>query len=137
MVSNLYLTAMLFFEKIVAMRGVVFINNPSMVDARLPTLQRLDTPALVKGCDRLCPSYYTRAGFVNSSELCTERAIRYVFFVPGQFQFSEIEAPFLSILRRVFDQLTNNEVCPAQTCMAMLIYLVAWRAQARVDRARG
>jgi hypothetical protein len=100
----------MFLEKIAVLRGVVLENNPSLVDARLLNLQRLDNPTIVKGCDRLCPALYTRVGLVASSELCTERVIRYPFFVPGRFQLSEIEIPFLNILRRIFDQLTKKEV---------------------------
>jgi hypothetical protein len=120
--NNAYLTAMTFFSQVVALKGVQYFNNPSLVDARMPSLQRLDVPAVVRGCDRLCPAQYTRVGVSNSSELCTSVIFIYPFFVPGQFQLSEIEAPFLSIMRRVFDQVTNMEVC---TCS--IIYCTSHR----------
>jgi hypothetical protein len=109
--NNPYLTAMTFFSRMTSLKGVQYFNNPSLVDARLPNLQRLDNPTIVKGCDRLCPAQYTRVGLAASSEPCTSVIFKYPFFLPGQFQLSDIEGPFLSIMRRVFDQVTNMEVC--------------------------
>jgi hypothetical protein len=108
--NNPYLTAMTFFSRMTALKGVQYFNNPSLVDARLFALERLDTPAFVKGCDRLCPAQYTRLGLAASSEPCSNQSLRFPFFLPGQFQLSDIEGPFLSIMRRVIDQLTNKEV---------------------------
>ena len=113
MLDNAYIPAMTFFSELQSLRGVVYRNNPSLTDARLVKLERLDTAPVIIGCDRLCPARYTRVGPASSTstEECTDPIFRYYFFIPGSFQLADIERPLLSIMRRVFDNVTNNEVC--------------------------
>ena len=58
--NNLFLTSLSFLGNLTSVGGISLLNNPNLVDARLPSLTTLDGDVAVKGCFRLCPVRYPR-----------------------------------------------------------------------------
>jgi hypothetical protein len=79
--NNPYLTSLSCMSNISSLYGASYLNNPNLVDARMPKLVDLRGPVTVVGCDRLCPARYTAVGvFVNGSDAGCTNLKRQAFF---------------------------------------------------------
>ena len=77
--NNIYLTSLNCFSNVLTLYGASYINNPNLVDTRMPKLASLQGPVVVDGCDRLCPARYTSVGSLGDDSGCTD-LIRLAFF---------------------------------------------------------
>jgi hypothetical protein len=75
---NVHLTAVLFFSQLESVDGVTFVDNPTLVDARIDSLLSNDFTTVVEGCQRLGPARYTtRASSTYDQSECTDPGVRY------------------------------------------------------------
>jgi hypothetical protein len=77
--NNIYLTSLSCFSNVSMLYGAQFVNNPNLVDARMPKLTSLQGPVVVDGCDRLCPARYISVGSLRDDSRCTD-LVRLAFF---------------------------------------------------------
>ena len=111
--NNEYLCALTFLKNLVSLGGAVYLNNPVLVDTRMPSLQRLSGNVSVIGCDRLCPARYTAVGvgFNSSNDAgCTNVMLDYFMNIEGPATLSML--PLLSgIMSRIVASATGGVVC--------------------------
>ena len=111
--NNEYLSAMTFLKNLVSLEGAVYLNNPVLVDTRMPSLQVLSGDVIVIGCDRLCPARYTAVGVgfgSNNDAGCTNVMLDYFMSIQGPATVSML--PLLSnIMSRVVENATGSMVC--------------------------
>lgn len=102
--DNLYRTAMNFLPSLVSVAGVVYIDNPSLIDARIPSLESIEGGVSVVGCSRLCPARYTRAGVSTVDDTgCTNQDVKYFASVVGSFAMSDV-----GLLGGIFTRILRN-----------------------------
>ena len=70
-------------RNLVGATGIVYSNNPVLIDSRLPVLTSLPNGVYVEGCDRLCPARYTAVGVSPDDSGCTSLAFDYYLYVVG------------------------------------------------------
>ena len=109
-VDNVFLTAMTFFSKLMSVTSIRYLNNPRLVDARMPSLTSLPEGVSVIGCDRLCPARYTAIGAAPDDSGCPNVIFRYHLHVAGPMQVSDV-AHVVSVMDRTFRNVTQNQVC--------------------------
>ena len=109
-VDNEYLTALTFFSNLNSVNGVHLLNNPVLVDARLPALTSYGGVLTVEGCDRLCPARYPMLGVAPDDSSCSNPALRYFFNVRGSSSASDLSS-LASVITRVVYNVTKGQVC--------------------------
>jgi hypothetical protein len=57
--DNQYITSLSFLSKLEHVGSVILDNNPSLTDARMMSLRRIDGDVTVVRCDHLCPQFVT------------------------------------------------------------------------------
>jgi len=110
--NNEYLSSVAFFKNLIGLHGAVYLNNPVLVDTRMPSLQQMTGNVSVIGCDRLCPARYTAAGVgLNSSDVgCTNVLLDYFMNIQGSVTVAML--PLVSdIMSRVVGNATGGVVC--------------------------
>jgi hypothetical protein len=108
--DNHYMSAMTFFSGLVEVHGISYQNNPTLVDARMPSLHDLKGEVVVDGCDRLCPARYTVVGASPDDSGCTNPLLEYSFHVVGDAQRHDLDV-LGDLMVRVAQHVTDNEVC--------------------------
>jgi hypothetical protein len=108
--DNIYMSAMTFFSGLEVVYGISYKNNPTLVDARMPSLRELRNEVEVEGCDRLCPARYTVAGASPDDSGCAESIISYFFLVQGDARREQL-GMLGNLTLRIVQNVTNNEVC--------------------------
>jgi hypothetical protein len=106
--DNIFIPAMSFFSELVEVHGISYQNNPTLVDARMPSLQSLKGHVVVDGCDRLCPARYTVVGASPDDSGCTNPLLEYSFRVVGDAQRHDLDV-LGTLMARVM--MTYNGVC--------------------------
>ena len=110
--DNPYLTALTHFSMLQHVKGFVLLNNPFLVDARMPGLLSMAEPAVVTGCDRLCPARYPVVGASPEDVGCTNPVGRYPMHIVGFFDASQVQ-----LLAPVFERLLKNVTLHAVWCL--------------------
>ena len=109
LLNNAFLTSLLFFENVVELYGGVYLNNPNLVDTRLPTLSTLHTAVVVDGCDRLCPARYTSAGAVTDESGCSNLEEDFFYDIQGSITIADL-ALFEAVITRVMKNISSGQV---------------------------
>ena len=101
---NAHLPAMTFFSNLMRVDGISYIDNPMLVDARMPALEDHSVSVFVEGCARLCPARYTDTteSGTNDSE-CANPSIRFFLRVEGDATRGQ-----LSVLGDVMVRVVQN-----------------------------
>jgi hypothetical protein len=107
--NNPFLTAMTFFSNLVSATSIRYLNNPRLVDARMPSLTSLPGGVSVTGCDRLCPARYTAVGVGPDDSECPDVVFYYYLHVDGLMQVSDV-ATIISVMDRTLRSVTQNQV---------------------------
>jgi hypothetical protein len=107
--NNPYLTAMTFFSKLESVTSVRYLNNPRLVDARMPSLTSLPGSLSVTGCDRLCTARYTAVGAGPDDSGCPDVSLYYYLHVDGLMQVSDV-ATIVAVMDRTLRNVTQNQV---------------------------
>jgi hypothetical protein len=108
--DNEFIVSMLFFENLKRVEGIFYLNNPSLVDARMPMLQSMPEGTEVEGCHRLCPARYTTVGASPNDNDCAVMVMKFTLRLTGDVDaqwFPLLEAIFV----RVVANVTHNAVC--------------------------
>jgi hypothetical protein len=108
--DNVFIVSMLFFENLKQVSGIVYMNNPALVDARMPLLESMPEGTEVEGCHRLCPARYTTVGASPDDDDCAVMVMKFTLRLTGDVDaqwFPLLEAIFV----RVVANVTNNAVC--------------------------
>ena len=108
--NNPFLTAMTFFSKLESVTSIRYLNNPRLVDARMPSLISLPGGVSVIGCDRLCPVRYTAVGAGPDDSGCPDVSMFYHLHVDGPMQVSDV-ATIVAVMDRILRNVTQNKVC--------------------------
>ena len=109
LLNNPFVTSLLFFENVVELYGGVYLNNPNLVDTRLPALSTLQSAVMVDGCDRLCPARYTTAGAATDDSGCSNLQMDFFYDVQGSITFEDL--PLLEdVITRVMKNISNGQV---------------------------
>jgi hypothetical protein len=106
--DNIYMPAMSFFSELVEVHGISYQNNPTLVDARMPSLAQLRGDVVVVGCDRLCPARYTVVGASPDDSGCTNPLLQYSFRVVGEARREDLDVLGTLMVRIM---MTYIEVC--------------------------
>lgn len=127
-IGNQYISAMTFFSNLMTLYGAVYLNNPVLVDARMPSLVTLRGNVSVEGCDRLCPARFTAVGSGGDDSGCPNLFMEYYFGIVGDVSVSDL--PLLSsVVSRVVANVTNNVVCHViLLCWMMMMYCCSGKA---------
>ena len=120
--DNLYISAMTSFSNLKGVYGIHYINNPILVDTRMPALVSMTGNVTVIGCDRLCPARYTFVGKRADDASCSESLLNMYCHIDGDIQVSELEL-VASVLRRTVSSLTNLQVCTNGISSVKLVYV--------------
>jgi hypothetical protein len=108
---NAHITSMTFFEHLERVDGITYINNPSLADAHLNSLESLDIPTRVEGCARLCPARYTESRDSGASEdACANPGMRFYVAIAGRAARGDL-AVVGDVMTRVVRSLTDGQVC--------------------------
>ena len=108
--NNAFLAGMTFFSGLESIQGdVYYLNNPAMMDARMPSLTVLYGNTTVIGCDRLCPARYTQVGYRTDDAGCTNMQMEYYLHVAGSVTVADLET-ISSIFTRVVQATTSFAV---------------------------
>jgi hypothetical protein len=108
--NNPYLIAMTFFSNLVSVTSIRYLNNPGLVDARLPSLMSLPGGVSVTGCDRLCPARYTAVGAWPDDSGCPVVVLHYSLHVDGPVRVSDL-ATIAGVMDHTLRNVTQNQVC--------------------------
>ena len=110
MVNNLYMSAMTFFSGLTTITGDVFyLNNPIMIDTRMPSLTYFGGVLTVSGCDRLCPARYTVVGESPSDTGCPNNTVNTYLHVDGNV--NSVTLPSLcNVVGNAVSYILNNHV---------------------------
>ena len=109
MENNLFRTSMNAFRNLQKVDGVTYLNNPSMIDARMPALVSMPNGISVTGCDRLCRARYTVVGPSPDDTGCANQNIEEYMVVTGGAQVSDLPA-LAGIFANIMRNLTGNAV---------------------------
>ena len=102
--NNMYIPSMTFFSNLQSIEGdVYYLNNPVLVDTRLPSLLHLSGNVTVIGCDRLCPARYTQVGYNAKDTGCTSLDVDYYLHVTGS-----VTAADVSTVSSIFTRLVHG-----------------------------
>ena len=82
MENNQFLNAMTFFNNLLGVGSISYVNMPILVDARMPGLQQLSGVSVV-GCNRLCPERYTVVGASPNQAGCSNSTVSWYLYVVG------------------------------------------------------
>ena len=108
--ENAYIVSMVFFKSLLGVYGVYYLNNPELVDARMPQLQTLSRSASVEGSPRLCPARYTAvASNVVDDSGCTGINLKYYLHIDGGSGLNNL-ATLSSVLSRAVGELIGDNV---------------------------
>ncbi len=108
--NNIDIVSMLFLENLRRVDGIIYLNNPSLVDARMPMLESMPEGIEVEGCHRLCPARYTTVGASPDDNGCAVVVMKFTLRLTGNVgvqSFPLLEDMFV----RVVANVTNNAVC--------------------------
>jgi hypothetical protein len=109
-VDNAFISALTFLSNLVGVNGITLVNNPILVDARMPSLSILGGNVKIEGCDRLCPARYPVIGLSPNDTGCTNPIMDYFLHVLGPATPSQM--PVLgSMVSRIVTNITNGMVC--------------------------
>ena len=100
---------MTFFSNLLSVVSIHYLNNPRLVDARMPSLTSLPGGVSVIGCDRLCPARYTVVGAGPDDSGCPDVIIHYHLHVDGPMQSSDL-ATIASVMEHTLRNVTQNQV---------------------------
>ena len=107
-VNNQFFTSLLFLQNVVEMYGGFYLNNPNLVDTRLPGLESLATPVVVEGCARLCPARYTVvAGLPANDSACPNLVEKAFYNIQGTVTIADLPT-FAGIITRVTMDISNG-----------------------------
>ena len=107
--SNQFLSALTFMHDVVGVYGVQLLNNPILVDARMPNLTALSGDVTVDGCSRLCPARYPNAINGTSDSGCANSIVQYYLNVVGNVTTSDVSV-LAGIMARVLSNVTSAQV---------------------------
>ena len=107
--NNQFLSSLAFLRNVQSVVNVVLFNNPTLVDARLPSLQTFLGTFQPEGCDRLCPARYTALGPSSSDEDCPNLSRLSFISVGGPVDLSINHTT--SVLRSALNDFSNGTVC--------------------------
>ena len=113
LLNNPYLASLMFLQNVVEVYGGVYLNNPNLVDARLPALTTLLSPVVVEGCDRLCPARYTMAGASPNDSGCSNLQMEFFYNIQGSITIADLPL-FANVITRTIKSISNGQVC---TCL--------------------
>jgi hypothetical protein len=107
--DNQYLSALTCFTGLLSVYGATYLNNPILIDTRMPSLTSVSGDVTVTGCDRLCPARYTQVGAAPSDVGCANPTLNYYVNIVGNTTSTDL--PLLaSIMSRAMGNLTNGAV---------------------------
>ena len=106
--NNLFRTTMGAFRNLRSVFGISYVNNPSLVDARMPSLVSMPSGVSVVGCERLCLARYTVVGASPDDSGCASQDIDEIMVVTGGATLSDL-LDLSSILTNVVRNLTSNQ----------------------------
>ncbi len=113
--DNEFIVSMLFFENLKRVEGIFYLNNPSLVDARMPMLESMPEGIEVEGCHRLCPARYTTVGASPDDDDCAVMVMKFTLRLTGDVSVQSL--PLLEdIFVRVVANVTINAVCVGFCC---------------------
>jgi hypothetical protein len=118
--DNHFLSSLAFARKVVVVTDVSLSNNPNLIDARMPSLQRFLGHFEAKGCHRLCPARYTVVGPSPSDDGCPSLLRLGFLSILGPNELSVDYA--CSIVSNAFRFFSNGAVC--QKFGSLLLLLV-------------
>ena len=108
--ENAYIVSMVFFKSLLGVYGVYYLNNPELVDARMPQLQMLSGSVSVEGSPRLCPARYTTAASnMMDDSGCTSINLKYYLHIDGGSGLNNLGI-LSSVLSRAVEELIGGNV---------------------------
>ena len=108
--NNEFLTAMTFFSHLLGVEGIYYGNMPVLVDARMPSLMKLNGNVTVIGCGRLCPARYSVVGPSPNQAGCSNATVNWYLYVVGDATASAVVHVLLNVSSKVFLNVTDGMV---------------------------
>lgn len=113
--NNRFIPDLSFMKNLHHIYGGSLLNNPVLVDARIPTFMELTYSIEVEGCDRLCPSRWLSLDHTFNEELdasCANAIATFVLHVDG-IGAGSFTAPTIlqTVLQNLLRNYTKGEVC--------------------------
>jgi hypothetical protein len=110
--DNLYLTSLSCMRNVRRISGgVYYVNNPNLVDTRMPLLGKLGGAVVVDGCDRMCGARYTTAVAVPDDPTCTNLKRLGFFHFNGPRIPANVVALTANVTAIALRSISNGIVC--------------------------
>ena len=108
-VNNQFMSALTFMHDVVGECDAQLLNNPILVDARMPNLTASRGDVTVDGCSRLCPARYLNAINGTNDSGCANSIVQYYLNVVGNVTTSDVSV-LAGIMARVLSNVTSAQV---------------------------